>query len=578
MRCVIPQVQPSAHHHDSPVGLSSLINENALMAASTSAKLHRADGTASTASAAATAMQPPTVDLLVLTFNCAKALIHAGVFANHAHTAFANHATELPDVVVLSLQEVAPLSQSFIGEYFLNPYYSRFDEAVNLAAQRFQHGPKKRAGGVAKAASEPIGTGTRGLDTDTDTDTDSASDSERHRGQQDESEKVYTLIKAHNVGYTAILLFAKDSQRIRNLQHAAVGFGTAEMGSKGAVGLRALYDVTGDGTQATELTFVAAHLAAMEKNLPQRNANWAAIMRGLTFENPEVTHSEQRTPETPTSADLDDDMDENDGESQEQHGLLHDTHRREQSQVQQRLHDISVFKPSSHLFVAGDLNYRISTSSPPPNATFPSEDPSSENYYSTFLPQDQLTHERRAGRTMHGLSEASVQFPPTYKYDVLPKENPDADDEHEDQVPWEFASHRWPSWTDRVLYLEVPPWVHANSSSDSDPSPPRINVLAYDALPLMRSSDHRAVYFRALVPLIPPEDMRPPPEDDFGMDPRAKLPVEIDREAWSRRRVARRKELVTGWCALLWSTKEGAWVMAVLIAAGVGTWWFYNAG
>ncbi|KAG5977217.1 hypothetical protein E4U56_000181 [Claviceps arundinis] len=555
------------------------------MAASTSTKLHRADGIASTASAAATAMQPPTVDLLVLTFNCAKALIHAGVFANHAHTAFANHATELPDVVVLSLQEVAPLSQSFIGEYFLNPYYSRFDEAVNLAAQRFQRGPKKRVGGAAKAASEPIGTGTLGLDADTDTDSDSDSDSERHRGQQAESEKVYTLIKAHNVGYTAILLFVKDPQRIRNLQHAAVGFGTAEMGSKGAVGLRALYDVTGDGTQATELTFVAAHLAAMEKNLPQRNANWAAIMRGLTFENPDVTHGEQRTPETPTSADLDDDMDENDGESQEQHGLLHDTHRREQQpQVQQRLHDISVFKPSSHLFVAGDLNYRISTSSPPPNAMFPSEDPSSENYYPTFLSQDQLTHERRAGRTMHGLSEASVQFPPTYKYDVLPKKNPDADDddddddEHEDQVPWNFASHRWPSWTDRVLYLEVPPWVHANSSSDSDPSPARINVLAYDALPLMRSSDHRAVYFRALVPLIPPEDMRPPPEGDLGADPRAKLPVEIDREAWSRRGVARRKELVTGWCALLWSTKEGAWVMAVLIAAGVGTWWFYNAG
>ncbi|KAG6023694.1 hypothetical protein E4U19_004193 [Claviceps sp. Clav32 group G5] len=541
------------------------------MAASTSTKLHRADGTAST-------MQSPTVDLLVLTFNCAKALIHAGVFANHAHTAFANHATGLPDVVVLSLQEVAPLSQSFIGEYFLDPYYSRFDEAVNLAAQRFQHGPRKGAEGAAKAASEPIGSGTPGLDADTDSNSDSESDSERRRGQQDETEKVYTLIKAHNVGYTAILLFAKDPQRIRNLQHAAVGFGTAEMGSKGAVGLRALYDVTGDGAQSTELTFVAAHLAAMEHNLPQRNANWAAIMSGLTFENPEVTHEEQRTTETPTLADLDDDMDENDGESQEQHGLLHDTHRREQSQVQQRLHDISVFKPSSHLFVAGDLNYRISTSSPPPNATFPSEDPSSEHYYPTFLPQDQLTHERRAGRTMHGLSEASVQFPPTYKYDVLPKENPDADDEHEDQVPWEFASHRWPSWTDRVLYLEIPPWVHANSSSDSDtdPSPPRIDVLAYDALPLMRSSDHRAVYFRALVPLIPPEDMRPPPEGSHGTDPRAKLPVEIDREAWSRRGVARRKELVTGWCALLWSTKEGAWVMAVLIAVGVGTWWFCN--
>ncbi|KAG5979087.1 hypothetical protein E4U55_005569 [Claviceps digitariae] len=542
-------------------------------------------------------MTPSTVDLLVLTFNCAKSFIHVGVFANHVQRAFADNATGLPDVVVLSLQEVAPLSQSFIGDYFLSSYFSRFDDAINLAAQRIQHGHQTRAAEAAEATSEHVVDSTASL---MDLDPDSDSDLERRRRRRpDEIHRTYTLVKAHNVGYTAMLLFAKDPQSIRNLQCAEVGFGAAEMGNKGAVGLRTLYDVDGDGKQATELTFVATHLAAMEWNLPRRNANWAAVMRGLTFGDPEAILDELRGPEStpapPTPADSDDDTDGADGgdenELREHHRLLlHNTHHREHRQIQQRLHDISVFKPSSHLFVAGDLNYRISTSSPPPSAVFPSLDPASENYYPTFLPLDQLTRERTAGRTMHGLSEAKVLFPPTYKYNVLPKNPPHVDDEDEDQVPWKFAPHRYPGWTDRILYLDLPPWVvQSKKKSSSEPSTPRIDILAYDALPLMRSSDHRPVYLRAQVPLIAPEDMTPPqepggPEADhqnveaWSSDPRAKLPVEVDPEAWSRRRAARRKELMTGWSAFLCSTKEGAWVLATLVVLGMGSWWFYNTG
>ncbi|KAK2590232.1 hypothetical protein QQS21_012094 [Conoideocrella luteorostrata] len=497
------------------------------------------------------AMAPSTVDLLVLTFNCAKNLVNVGVFANHVHTAFTNNAAGLPDIVVLSLQEVAPLSPSFIGDYFLQPYFSRFDEAINLAARRHIHGAQ------ADEAESVVSI----------TPTTSESD------LPPKPERTFTLIKAHNVGYTAIMLFARDPQRIRRLQDAEVGFGAAEMGNKGAVGLRTLYDVEGDGRQATELTFVATHLAAMEWNLPRRNANWAAIMRGMTFGDPETILDGFKGPEgTPPPAQSGESGGGGEGDG-ETHRLLHDTHDEEHLQVQRGLHGISVFKPSSHLFVAGDLNYRISTSSPPPNAAFPSLDPSSENYYPTFLPLDQLTRERAAGRTMHGLSEEDIKFPPTYKYNVLPKDSP-VSDEDEADVPWKFASHRYPSWTDRVLYLDLPSWVKSKSENDS----PRMNVLAYDALPLARSSDHRAVYLRIQVPLIPPEDMAPS-ESTRGVssDPRARLPVEVDPEAWERRRAARRKELVTGWSAFLWSTKEGAWILATLLAVGMGTWWMYKA-
>jgi hypothetical protein len=46
-------------------------------------------------------MAPSPLDLLVLTFNCAKNLINVAVFANHLQAALGQNATTLPDVVVL---------------------------------------------------------------------------------------------------------------------------------------------------------------------------------------------------------------------------------------------------------------------------------------------------------------------------------------------------------------------------------------------------------------------------------------------------------------------------------------------
>ncbi|XP_044721586.1 endonuclease/Exonuclease/phosphatase family domain-containing protein [Hirsutella rhossiliensis] len=463
-------------------------------------------------------MAPSTLDLLVLTFNCAKNLISPGIFASHLQSAFAQNATGLPDLVVLSLQEIAPLSQAFIGDYFLNPYFARFDEAVNLAAIR---------------------------------------------------DRQYKLIKAHNVGYTAIMLFAKDPARLRDLREAEVGFGAADMGNKGAVGLRALYQV-GDGERSTELTFVATHLAAMEWNLPRRNANWAAIMRGLTFENPEEVLDKVRSSEgasTPESSEGD--------AAQERHHLLQDEHHKQHLELRRQLHDISVFKSSSHLFVAGDLNYRISTTSPPPNAAFPSLDPESEHHYPNFFPLDQLTRERAAGRTLHGLTEHEVRFPPTYKYIARPPVGGQTKDAEETEVRWKFAPHRYPSWTDRILYLDVPTWVGSHGDA------PRVNVRAYDAMPVVRTSDHRPVFLRVDVPLISPGDLAPPAslqsnETDAATDPRLRLPVEIDPEAWERRKAARQKEQLVGWSMFLWSTKEGAWILATLLLAGLGGYWYYQ--
>lgn len=431
------------------------------------------------------------------------------------------------------------MSYSFIGPYFLDPYLAAYEEALNLAAEAFN---------------------------------DPANDHDRPKllDRPRPSSPTYTLVRSKNVGMTAVLLFARDATAIVDVKEAEVGFGAAEMGNKGAAGLRVVYEDAESG-RSTELTFVGTHLAAMEWNLAKRNANWATIMRGLTFGNPE----EILKPRPATSeASL-----QGNGESgargasvDEVMRLLHDQHDEENRQMQQRLQDISVFKPTSHLFVAGDLNYRISATAPTPNASFPSLDPQSENYYPRFFPLDQLTRERKSGRTLHGLSEADVEFPPTYKYDIVPgSDNPL-------EVSWKFAPHRYPSWTDRVLYLDVPPWT-----KEQNPDVPDIKVQAYDAMPVLASSDHRPVFLRADVPIIAKEDLFSPRQQgdstypaEWDLDPRAKLPVEIDPEAWERRAAARQREVMAGWSMFFFSTQEGTLVLGTLVVAAISGWWLYR--
>jgi len=486
-----------------------------------------------------------------------------------------------------SLQEVAPLSYAFIGSYFLNPYYARYEEALNLAAAKF--------------------VGERGASTTT-VDLDDGGDQEgegemllqtvKKQQQQDQTTqtKLYTLVRAKNVGMTAILLFARDPTAVIRIEEAERGFGAADMGNKGAVGLRVIW--RGDADQETEVTFVAAHLAAMEWNLKKRNANWRSIASGLTFTNPRAalpglfkastagpTPDQSGVGEGPSSrrgTGVEDSSEatseEEDEETDDQPLLRDDDDQSLAPEHHATLRDTSVFKPSSYLFVSGDLNYRISSTTPPPMSTFPSFDSSSPNHYSTFLSRDQLTQERMAGRAFHGMSEAPIEFGPTYKYNVLDK--PDgavneaavrsgAEVDGVPEVPWKFAPHRWPGWCDRVLFLDLPSSLKTEGK--------KMDVRAYNSLPLARTSDHRAVFLRVRVPVVGGEAMRKALEeeesDGSSRDPRVNLPVPIDVHAWERREAARRKEMLVGFSAFLWSTQEGALVLATFVLIGVGSWW-----
>lgn len=124
----------------------------------------------------------------IATFNCGRNLVDVDYFASNF---FNGLKTNLPpDLVVLSLEEIAPIGYSFLGGSFLVPYFVRLTTAIQVAASK-----------------------------------------------SFETEVQYDSVVVRNVGMTALMVFAKSSiqERIRRIETAGVGIGLWEMGNKGLV-------------------------------------------------------------------------------------------------------------------------------------------------------------------------------------------------------------------------------------------------------------------------------------------------------------------------------------------------------
>lgn len=175
-----------------------------------------------------------------------------------------------------------------------------------------------------------------------------------------------------------------------------------------------------------------------------------------------------------------------------------------------------------------------------------------------MLEKDQLSRELHSKRTLHYLTEAPIDFPPTYKYSSAAQKQAaqraglicrnvadDAaavkSDDDDDQV-WLWAKHRTPSWCDRVLYLP-----------ESSPE-----VRAYTALPLQPTSDHRPVVLSFSIPEASLKD---------GSTLAVKPPFDIKPGWVQRRSTARMLELIVGLGAYLALTWEGE---ALLLGTVVG--------
>lgn len=441
----------------------------------------------------------------VVTFNCGREPIDPSIFSTHLFSALANPTA--PDILILCLQEIAPIAYSFLGGSYLVPYLAPFRHAVTIAAASL----------------------------------DDAS---------------YVNIITRNIGMTAIMVFVLRDQtaQVRWLETAGVGVGMYEMGNKGAAGVRMGYSI-GDST--LELTFVSAHLAPMENKLQRRNEDWMNIVRGLVF-----------TPVSPTA------VRKNTAQRLPQESSNDTEPLLQASPGEDSIPPMSgLYTPTSQLIVAGDLNYRTSSAKPSPDAHVtwpqPSSDANAKQHYSRLLPSDQLKREMQAGKTCHGLQEAPVDFPPTYKYSDEARSaatSQQQDDSDADGKEWRWAKHRWPSWCDRVLYLDMPPWMKSMNPAA------RVEVQRYKALPLMATSDHRPV---ACSFSIPAEAIPEPSEEqerEAKTDVRLVPPCGLNVLWMEQREAARTKEVVVGIAAYLGLTWEGRGMLLAIVVGALGGW------
>lgn len=434
----------------------------------------------------------PSVNVYTVTFNCAREPVQPETFARHLFDVLPKSPRlKAPDILILSLQELAPISYSFLGGSFLVSYFDRFRQAVRLA--------------------------TASLD-----------------------DRRYVNLITQSVGMTAIMAFVLEDQtgHIKSLATGGVGVGLQEMGNKGAVGLRFTYSA---GDEAMELSVVAAHLAPTEDALEQRNEDWKSIVQRLVFTPVDRNSTyKARGEERPQRDDANAPLLESSGSAAQESQL---------------------YKQSSYFIFAGDLNYRTSRLRPAPSDfhTFPqpTDDVNDPRHFSHLFQHDQLSREMKAQRTCHGLQEAEVKFPPTYKYSDNQRAVADVDD----GTVWDWARHRWPSWCDRILYLNPPSWKESGSSP--------IYVHAYSALPLLATSDHRPVALSLSIPLTAISTSWEGATDGNAYED---APFGIDPKWRDKRDAARRMELVAGLLAYLGLTWEGNGILLAITIGALGGW------
>jgi len=329
-------------------------------------------------------------------------------------------------------------------------------------------------------------------------------------------------IATRSLGMTGLMIFAKPKfvQRIQWIQSAGAGVGFANMGNKGAIAMRVGISCP-NAAKTLNLTFAAAHLAPMESNISARNKDWENLVRNLVFVNDDDSaySASEQTPLLASSAEAPADLD-------------------------------GLFSAGNHIFFYGDLNYRTHDAPPGPDDHFaypqPTASETSPTHYLQLLKEDQLTREKEANRTLHGLQELPITFPPTYKY-ATPKDpgaNAVQRSVAEAEDKWKWSKHRYPSWCDRILFAQC------GSGSELEPQ-------IYTALPIQATSDHRPVALSLRVSDNPVKG-----DADAA---RSQPPFPINPQWRSRRDASRRWEVIVGVLSYLTLTSKGnAMLVAVL--------------
>ncbi|PWN50486.1 DNase I-like protein, partial [Violaceomyces palustris] len=301
----------------------------------------------------------------------------------------------------------------------------------------------------------------------------------------------YALLAKVDLVSIALFVYARESQgfpphpdntsvasRVKEIRTAKVGTGLAGlMGNKGAVGVRlviadrALGD---DQEQHQILTFVSAHLTAHDHNVERRNWDYQQIVKRLVFEPSSLTRLPPIQVGTKASFPSSSSAPDPDELKQRYQSASSSSSSSRYEDIQPKALDNQehTIYDTDHLFLFGDLNHRISLSSP--HLTKRSlEETLSRRDWASLQPFDQLSAQRLSDppRSFHGLTELSIQemnIPPTYKYKPVRErrekgkkgESGEGGGEKKDTpLLNQLSSKRVPGWTDRIL------WASSSSSS-----------------------------------------------------------------------------------------------------------------
>lgn len=244
----------------------------------------------------------------------------------------------------------------------------------------------------------------------------------------------WVYIGGESYGGLRLRVFAllKSGKPVATISSAGmkVGAGFADrLPNKGAIAVEIRF------APSCRVLFIAAHLAANENQVHERQDDWHAILRRL-----------------------------------DRAAFI--------SRNTDRIAAVPLFHRYEHVFVLGDLNYRIV----PPGTDHDDRvkwvrDCVERREWPNLLSADQLTRERRNGNVFVNFQEANISFAPTFKIDP-----------HTGR----YSSSRVPSYCDRVLWHSLPARV------------PLVSSIRYEPLSEFRQSDHVPVVaeFELRVPIV----------------------------------------------------------------------------
>ncbi|EIW70756.1 hypothetical protein M231_02590 [Tremella mesenterica] len=263
----------------------------------------------------------------------------------------------------------------------------------------------------------------------------------------DEAEEYFLVERVSHVG-VAMWVFARESTlsgKLGKSLKATLGLWWGGMGNKGAVGIRLPVRRGDEGSWET-MTFVCAHLEAHDHNISRRNQQYQNILSCLIFRPSD------------------------------------------RLEVPKQIHQ------TSHLFVLGDLNYRLERI---PSTGWPREGEDDEDALelekerAAMIQLDTLRKEQKAGRVFGGLREPDLSgFAPTYKRVVGKVEG--------------YSNKRIPGWTDRILFASHTDPLSLYSSQytvESTPVPEYTTQIAhFNATSSLTLSDHKPVHAILILP------------------------------------------------------------------------------